>query len=174
MKLTAKIDPYQTEHTDNLTSRRIQLTDTENQALHDHYDNAIDYLLNYWVNNYQLHPKYADIELFLDSNLHYRPRKVKGQKQLSKEIRRLTHHKDQRPVLGKYYTHRQILMMLQNKAQSTMKHDNKQLQHWTESIYRRFNAYISWVQEWDAKYNEGKCIGELDRLRVRITWQKLN
>ena len=118
LKLIAHPSDYHTEHTLNLTSKRIKLAEHDNSALHQHYDSAVDYLLQYWNTHYQL-GKYSDIHAHLDSNLHWSPIKKKGQKVPSKEVRRLTHSKDVHHLEGKYYTHRQLLNMMAQKANKT-------------------------------------------------------
>jgi hypothetical protein len=171
LKLTAHASDYHTEHTLNLTSKRIKLAEHDNQHLHQHYDDAVDKILEYWNTHYHL-GKYSDIHAHLDSNLHWSPIKKKGQKRPSKEVRRLTHSKDVHHLEGKYYTHRQLLNMMALKANKTLKNSKDTLQDWTESMYRRFNAYIEWCKEWDSKYNQSKYYAELDQLKVRITWLK--
>ena len=171
LKLIAHPSDYHTEHTVNLTSKRIKLAEHDNSALHQHYDSAVDYLLQYWNTHYS-QGKYSDIHAHLDSNLHWSPQKKKGQLVPSKEVRRLTHSKDVRHLEGRYYTHRQLLNMMAQKANKTLKSSKHTLQDWTESMYRRFNAYVEWCKEWDSKYNQGKCLAELDQLKVRITWAK--
>ena len=171
LKLLAQESDYSTEHTLNLTSKRIKLPEHDNQVLHTHYDNAIDIILAY-LNQHWNKSRYSSLKQFLNSDIHYRPKLVKGKKILAKELRRLTHIKEHRPSKGKYYSHWQLLHMIEEKANKHLKTNKFALQDWTESMYRRFNAYIEWLKEWDSKFNNGNNYAQLDSLKVRILWQK--
>jgi|TARA_R110000824_G_scaffold2146_3_gene10175 hypothetical protein len=179
MIITATREEYYLPHQEHLPpNTKMVCSKTEAKKIHYHYSDAYDYLIQYWEDHWHM-SKYSDPSTLLNSNLHWSPikkktKKSKGQKikVSSKEIRRLTHHIDARETEGKYYTHLQIFKMMSDKILQPMQHDLKILQDVTEPMYRRFNAYISWVIEFDEKYNNSQCVPVLNQCKVSVKWLK--
>ena len=67
---------------------------------------------------------------------------------------------------GKYYTHEQMLNMMEVKVNTTR--DKGQLADFTESMRMRFNAYLNWVIEFELKYNQGKYVDQIEKLKMDI------
>ena len=176
--ITAIRDEYIDYHaiTQLTNTKIIPTAPYTNEELHNHYEHCVDYLLLYWDKHWN--KQWSTQEIFLDSNLRYRPKKQKGRKIPTKSIQRLTHKHDVRPALGKYYSHMQVINMLKDKAQHTLKSDKFKLQDWTVGVVHRFNAYVEWIKEWDAKYcptmvpDSGLHYKELDDLKLKINWIK--
>lgn len=160
---------YKSPHAPFLVSVRMRCTHEENKKLHKHYKKVNSYLLQYWEDHWQ-QGRYSDCNTHLLSNLRYKPQRVKGRSISSKEVSRLSHRPEDVPRVGKYYTHLQIFEMMKDKVMMAMPYDRKTLQDFTESMYRRFNAYIEWMKEWDIKYNQGIYITELDKCKVQVKW----
>mgnify|MGYP003651575365 CR=1 FL=1 len=175
MIITATREEYPDPHMPHLTNTKMVCSKEEAKKLHLHQEKALQYIVQYWTDHWQ-YSKYSNRNDLLNSNLHFSPikKKIKNKgpkvKVQSKEIRRLTHHKEDVPYVGKFYTHIQIIEMMNNKILLPMKHDRRILQDFTEPMYRRFNAYISWVLEWDEKYNSSQCQDRLNVLKLTVKW----
>ena len=177
MIIEATKEEYPNKHDSSLPpNTKMICSKPEAKKLHYHLSDAYDHILSYWENHWHK-SKYSDFNTFIKSNLLYSPllkktkySKGKKVKVKSKEIKRLTHHKDWVATHGKYYTHYQIFEMLADKILQPMPGDHKTLQDVTEPMYRRFNAYIEWCKEWDLKHNNGLYTTGLNDCKVKIKW----
>ena len=176
MIIEATREEYPNKHDPMLPpNTKMVCSKPEAKKIHYHYNDAYDYILTYWENHWQL-SRYSDFNTLIESNLKYSPihKKTKRSKVKikvpSKEVRRFIHHIDVRETEGKYYTHYQIFKMMANKIFMPMQHDRKVLQDVTEPMYRRFNAYVEWVKEWDEKHNNSACVPVLNQCKVKIKW----
>ena len=152
--------PYEEEHTVKLKSLRLRCQPKEAKKLHTHYEKATTQLRSYW--NIESSKRGFCLNSFLDKKLKFRPKKVKGQQQVAS--RRFQRHKSQVEDYGRYYTHEQILKMIEDKLW-TVRGVND-LADYTDSMRLRFNTYLDWVKEWDEKYNEGEFMEQIDHLKV--------
>jgi hypothetical protein len=152
--------PYEEEHTVTLKSLRLRCSKKEAHKLHKHYEKATDLLKGYW--QFMSDTRGFDQDSFLEKKLKYRPVKVKGEYQVAS--RRFQRHKSKVPEYGRYYTHNQIFGMITDKLWHTRA--KNELADYTDSMRLRFNTYLDWVKEYDAKYNEGHCVDQLDNLKV--------
>jgi len=177
MLIEATREEYPHKHDPNLPpNTKMVCSKPEAKKMHYHLNDAYDHILTYWENHWHK-SKYSDFNTFIESNLKYSPlkKKTKNSKGMkvkvkSKEVKRLTHHKDWVETEGKYYTHFQIFKMLSDKIFEPMQHDRHTLQDVTEPMYRRFNAYVEWCKEWDEKYNSSSCATGLNDCKVKIKW----
>lgn len=153
--------PYDKGHKLYLKSLRLRCrTEKEAEKFHKHYERCCRSLRDYW--NIMSQEKGFNCHDWLDKNIKTRPKKVKGQYKLAS--RRLTHPPSE--GIGKYYTHCQVLGMMEEKLWTTR--DTNKLADYTDAMRLRFNAYLDWVKEWDEKYNEGKYTKQIHRLKVSI------
>ena len=156
-------EPYDKEHTKHLKSFNIRCSPEEAVKMHAHYEKTCVQLRDYWDEICGLHG--WNIVDFLNKKLEFNPKKVKGQRMLASG-RFKRRDRERIAKYGKYYTHDQMLNMMEVKVNTTR--DKGQLADFTESMRMRFNAYLNWVIEFESKYNQGKYVVQIDKLKLDI------
>ena len=155
--------PYEQEHTVNLKSLNIRCSDEVAEKMHAHYEKTCVQLRDYWDEMCDLHM--WNIDDWMNTKLQFNPKKVKGQRMLaSSRFKRMD--RERIAKYGKYYTHEQMLNMIEVKVNTTR--DKGKLADFTESMRMRFNAYLNWVIQFDEKYNQGKYVAAIEKIKVDI------
>lgn len=153
--------PYVEEHKVNLKSLRLRCrTEKEAEKLHKHYERSTETMRLYW--SIMAQEKGFNEYDFLNSKIKNNPKKVKGQ--YKSASRRLTHPPSE--GVGKYYTHYQVLGMIEDKLWKTR--GLNQLADYTDAMRLRFNIWLDWCIEWEEKYNEGKFSVPIDAMKVTV------
>lgn len=200
MKIQATRSKYQDPHTGELTSTRIKpIQPSTQEHIHDAFENFTNQI--YGLGSDLIAKGYfsKDGSDFFAKSFEYYPQKKRikqrgggYQKQKKKFVttkHRLRHSTG--PRHGHPYTVGELLTMLENKINHTLKHDSKELQDFTEAMLHRTNLSLKWFKDLAEKYighdidcertpdRKYNCVEhcethqwhqQLDKARIMIDW----
>jgi len=161
MKIQATRSVYQNPHQANLTSTNIRPVPPYTQEdIHDAFENLSNQIYNLGGDLIAHNHIMRDGSDYMSKSFEWYPQKKKvkqrnGKYQMQKKrfvtrTHRLRHKTG--PRNGEVYTVSELLLMLEDKINHTMKGNNKQLQDFTEAMLHRSNLSLKWFKDLAEKY----------------------